>query len=112
MNLTSGTKLGPYKIVALLGARAVWVNCIAPRDARLQRDVAVKILPQALSLDADRLRRHEQGALATAALKHPNILAEFDTGTREGAPESCSSYWRAKGCEKDYCSGAMPCARL
>jgi len=56
------------------------------RDARLQRDVAVKVLPQALSLDADRLRRFEQEALATAALNHPNILAVFDMGTHEGAP--------------------------
>ena len=52
----------------------------------LKRDVAVKVLPRALSLDADRLRRFEQEALATAALNHPNILAVFDIGTHQGAP--------------------------
>jgi serine/threonine protein kinase len=62
------------------------VKCIAPRDARPQRDEAVKILPQALFLDADRLRRFEQEALATAALHHHNILGVFDIGTHEGAP--------------------------
>jgi serine/threonine protein kinase len=48
--------------------------------------VAIKVLPQALSLDADRMRRFEQEALATAALNHPNILAVFDIGTSEGSP--------------------------
>jgi tRNA A-37 threonylcarbamoyl transferase component Bud32/Tol biopolymer transport system component len=56
------------------------------RDSRLKREVAIKVLPQALSLDADRLRRFEQEALATAALNHPNILAVFDIGTNEGSP--------------------------
>jgi eukaryotic-like serine/threonine-protein kinase len=68
----------------------IWVKRIAPRDARLQRDVAVKILPQALSPDADRLRRFEQEALATAALNHHNILAVFDMGTHEAAPYAVS----------------------
>jgi Tol biopolymer transport system component len=56
------------------------------RDTRLKREVAIKVLPQAFSLDADRLRRFEQEALATAALNHPNILAVFDIGTNEGSP--------------------------
>ncbi len=56
------------------------------RDSRLKRDVAIKVLPRELSLDADRMRRFEQEALATAALNHPNILAVFDIGTSEGSP--------------------------
>ncbi len=55
------------------------------RDSRLKRDVAIKVLPQAFSADADRLRRFEQEALATAALNHPNILAVFDIGTSDGS---------------------------
>src|ERR1700723_62503 len=85
MNLTSGTKLGPYEIVSLLGAGGMG-EVYRARDARLKRDVAVKVLPQALSLDADRLRRFEQEALATAALNHPHILAVFEIGPREGSP--------------------------
>jgi Tol biopolymer transport system component/tRNA A-37 threonylcarbamoyl transferase component Bud32 len=85
MNLAPGTKLGPYEIVSLLGAGGMG-EVYRARDSRLKREVAIKVLPQALSLDADRLRRFEQEALATAALNHPNILAVFDIGTYEGAP--------------------------
>jgi tRNA A-37 threonylcarbamoyl transferase component Bud32/WD40 repeat protein len=85
MNLTSGTKLGPYEIVSLLGAGGMG-EVYRARDSRLKREVAIKVLPQALSLDADRLRRFEQEALATAALNHPNILAVFDIGTYEASP--------------------------
>ncbi len=85
MNLAPGTKLGPYEIVSLLGAGGMG-EVYRARDSRLKREVAVKVLPQALSLDSDRLRRFEQEALATAALNHPNILAVFDIGTHDGAP--------------------------
>jgi Tol biopolymer transport system component len=85
MALTSGTKLGPYEIVALVGAGGMG-EVYRARDSRLKREVAIKVLPQALSLDADRLRRFEQEALATAALNHPNILAVFDIGTGERSP--------------------------
>jgi eukaryotic-like serine/threonine-protein kinase len=85
MNLTPGTKLGPYEIVSLLGAGGMG-EVYRARDSRLKREVAVKVLPRELSLDADRMRRFEQEALATAALNHPNILAVFDIGTSEGSP--------------------------
>jgi len=85
MNLTPGAKLGPYEIVSLLGAGGMG-EVYRARDSRLKREVAIKVLPQALSLDPDRLRRFEQEALATAALNHPNILAVFDIGTNEGSP--------------------------
>ncbi|MGA9863140.1 MAG: protein kinase [Terriglobales bacterium] len=85
MALTAGTKLGPYEIVSPLGAGGMG-EVYRSRDPRLKREVAIKVLPQALSLDADRMRRFEQEALATAALNHPNILAVFDIGTSEGSP--------------------------
>jgi Tol biopolymer transport system component len=85
MNLAPGIKLGPYEIVSLLGAGGMG-EVYRARDSRLKREVAVKVLPQALSVDSDRLRRFEQEALATAALNHPNILAVFDIGTHEGSP--------------------------
>ena len=85
MTLTSGTKLGPYEIVSPLGAGGMG-EVYRARDPRLKREVAIKVLPQAFSLDAERLRRFEQEALATAALNHPNILAVFDIGTNEGSP--------------------------
>ena len=106
MNLTSGTKLGPYEIVSLLGAGGMG-EVYRARDARLKRDVAVKVLPQALSLDADRLRRFEQEALATAALNHPNILAVFDIGTHEGAPYVVSELLEGETLRERLRSGAI-----
>jgi len=106
MNLTTGTKLGPYEIVSLLGAGGMG-EVYRARDSRLKRDVAIKILPQALSLDADRLRRFEQEALATAALNHPNILAVFDIGTNEGSPYVVSELLEGETLRERFCSGAV-----
>jgi serine/threonine protein kinase len=78
------------------------------RDSRLKRDVAIKVLPQALSLDADRLRRIEQEALATAALNHPNILAVYDIGTSEGSPYIVSELLEGETLRERLASGAIP----
>jgi len=56
------------------------------RDEKLNRDVAIKVLPATLSQNADRLRRFEQEAQAAGALNHPNILAVYDVGMHDGAP--------------------------
>lgn len=85
MPLSAGTRLGPYEIVALIGAGGMG-DVYRARDARLGRDVAIKVLPIAFSADADRLHRFEQEARAAAALNHPNILAVFDIGTQADAP--------------------------
>ncbi|HZW80762.1 MAG TPA: WD40 repeat domain-containing serine/threonine protein kinase [Candidatus Deferrimicrobiaceae bacterium] len=106
MNLTSGTKLGPYEIVSLLGAGGMG-EVYRARDSRLKRDVAIKVLPQALSLDADRLRRFEQEALATAALNHPNILAVFDIGTHAGAPYVVSELLEGETLRERLRNGAV-----
>ena len=82
MPLTAGTRLGSYEIVAPIGAGGMG-EVYRAHDARLRRDVAVKVLPSSVAGDPDRLRRFEQEALATAALNHPNILAVYDVG-REG----------------------------
>ncbi len=80
MPLPADAKLGPYEIVAALGAGGMG-EVYRARDTRLQRDVAIKVLPAAFTSDLERLRRFEQEALATASLNHPNILAVFDVGT-------------------------------
>ena len=82
MALQAGTRLGSYEILSSIGAGGMG-EVYRAHDARLRRDVAIKVLPAAVSTDADRLRRFEQEALATAALNHPNILAVYDVG-REG----------------------------
>ena len=85
MALTSGTELGPYKILSPLGAGGMG-EVYRARDTRLGRDVAVKVLPADWCSDPERLRRFEQEARATAALNHPNILAVFDVGQQDGSP--------------------------
>jgi eukaryotic-like serine/threonine-protein kinase len=85
MSVTSGTELGPYKILSPLGAGGMG-EVYRARDTRLGRDVAVKVLPADWCGDPERLRRFEQEARATAALNHPNILAVFDVGQQDGSP--------------------------
>ena len=82
MPLTSGTRLGAYEIVAPLGAGGMG-EVYRARDPKLNRDVAIKILPETLFADAVALARFEREAQAVAALSHPNILAIFDFG-RQG----------------------------
>src|SRR3974390_1068372 len=85
MPLATGTKLGPYEILAPLGAGGMG-EVYRARDMRLGRDVAVKILPESFAREGDRLRRFEQEARSVAALNHPNILAVFDVGQDNGSP--------------------------
>ena len=106
MNLTPGTKLGPYEIVSLLGSGGMG-EVYRARDSRLKREVAIKVLPQAMSLDADRLRRFEQEALATAALNHPNILAVFDIGAVEGSPYVVSELLEGETLRERLRSGSV-----
>ena len=85
MALTSGTKLGPYEIQSPIGAGGMG-EVYRARDARLNRDVAIKILPASFSSDPERLQRFAQESRAAAALNHPNILSIFDIGEDRGAP--------------------------
>src|SRR5258705_4067218 len=78
--ISPGTCLGPYEIQSLLGAGGMG-ELYRARDSRLQRDVAVKILPRALAQDQDRLRRFEREARAAGQLNHPNIMAVHDIGS-------------------------------
>ncbi len=83
MGIAAGTRLGSYEIVALIGAGGMG-EVYRARDARLERDVAIKVLPAAAADNADRLQRFAQEARATAALNHPHILAVHDIGAENG----------------------------
>src|SRR6266571_1190659 len=85
MTLAAGTKLGRYEIRSQLGAGGMG-EVYRARDEKLNRDVAIKVLPASLSQDQDRLRRFEQEAQAAGALNHPNILVVYDVGTHDGSP--------------------------
>ncbi len=85
MAIVAGSRLGPYEVLAPLGAGGMG-EVYRARDERLKREVALKVLPSSVSADPERLRRFEQEAQAASALNHPNILAIHDIGTHEGAP--------------------------
>jgi Tol biopolymer transport system component len=82
MPLASGTRLGPYEILAPLGAGGMG-EVYRARDPRLERDVAIKVLPEHFARDHDSLTRFQTEAKAVAALSHPNIVAIFDTGQHD-----------------------------
>ena len=83
MSLNVGTRIGPYEIQGSVGAGGMG-EVYRAHDSRLDRTVAIKILPHAVADDQDRLRRFEQEARAIAALNHPNILSIHDTGEHAG----------------------------
>jgi WD40 repeat protein len=83
MTLSPGTRLGPYEIQSAIGEGGMG-EVYKARDTRLDRDVAIKVLPGDIAGDADRLRRFEQEARAVAALNHPNILTVHDVGAQGG----------------------------
>jgi TolB-like protein/Tfp pilus assembly protein PilF len=83
MTLAAGTLLGPYEILSPLGKGGMG-EVYRARDKKLDRDVAVKVLPPAVAADPDTLARFEREAKAVAALSHPNILAIHDFGNQDG----------------------------
>jgi hypothetical protein len=82
MPIPSGTKLGPYEILAPIGAGGMG-EVYRARDERLKRDVAVKVLPSELAADPERRSRFEREARAASGLSHPNILTVYDIGTHD-----------------------------
>ena len=83
MTLASGSKLGPYEIVEPLGAGGMG-EVYRARDARLERDVAIKILPAQFSSDPVRKQRFEREAKTISSLNHPHICVLHDIGSQDG----------------------------
>lgn len=110
MALTAGTKLGPYEILAAIGAGGMG-EVYRARDTRLDREVAIKVLPATLTTDPDRLRRFEQEARTIAALSHPNILGLHDIGAHDGAPFLVSEFLEGQTLREKLEVGALPVRR-
>src|SRR6202048_1362534 len=104
--IDAGTHLGRYEIRSKLGAGGMG-EVYRARDEKLNRDVAIKVLPAALSQDGDRLRRFEQEAQAAGALNHPNILAVYDVGTHGSAPYVVSELLEGETCSERLDAGPM-----
>jgi serine/threonine protein kinase len=83
--LVAGARLGPYEVLSPLGSGGMG-EVYRARDTRLNREVAIKVLPGAFANDPARLKRFEKEALAVGQLNHPNVLTLHDVGTHEGAP--------------------------
>jgi eukaryotic-like serine/threonine-protein kinase len=105
--LAPGSRLGPYEIVSQLGQGGMGIVFRA-RDTRLERDVAVKVLPRNLAEDPDALGRFEREAKAVAALSHPNILAIHDIGHVEGTVYATMELLEGETLRQRLQEGALP----
>jgi serine/threonine protein kinase len=85
MRLTPGTRVGPYEVVALLGAGGM-AEVYRAKDTRLGRDVALKVVSEALGTDAALVERFEREAKLAGSLNHPNVVALYDVGFQDGRP--------------------------
>src|SRR5277367_2445793 len=85
MRLTPGTRVGPYEVLALLGAGGM-AEVYRAKDTRLGREVALKVVSEGLGTDAALLERFEREARLAGSLSHPNVLALYDVGFHEGKP--------------------------
>lgn len=83
MIVTAGTKLGPYEIVASLGSGGMG-EVYRARDTRLDRSVAIKVLPDHLAANPELRQRFEREARAVSSLNHPHICALYDIGHQDG----------------------------
>jgi eukaryotic-like serine/threonine-protein kinase len=110
MALSAGTRLGPYEIIAAAGAGGMG-EVYRAHDSRLDRTVAIKVLPEGFAADPNRLRRFEQESRSVAALNHPNILAVHDVGIHDGSPYLVMEFLEGKTLRERLEEGALPVSK-
>jgi Tol biopolymer transport system component len=110
MTLSRGSRLGPYEIVAPLGAGGMG-EVYRARDTRLAREVAIKVLPVELAQDRERLSRFEQEARSASALNHPNIVAVYDVGRSDSTSYIAMELVEGNTVRELLVSGALPLKR-
>ncbi len=111
MALAVGTRLGPYEILAPIGAGGMG-EVYRARDTRLQREVAVKVLPAELSSDATRLERFEREARSASALNHPNIVTIHEVGQSDSISFIVMELVSGKTLRELLDAGPLPLRRL
>lgn len=111
MALVSGTKLGPYEILSPLGAGGMG-EVYRGRDTRLDRTVAVKILPSHLSEDAEAKQRFDREARTISSLNHPHICTLFDVGHHDGIDYLVMEYLEGETLADHLRKGALPIERI
>ncbi len=107
MTVSAGTRLGAYEILAPLGAGGMG-EVYRARDTKLDREVAVKALPESIAHDPEALARFEREAKAVAALSHPNILSIFDFGTQDGIAYSVTELLQGETLRARIDAGPVP----
>src|SRR5689334_1262184 len=107
MAFTLGTKLGPYEIQSPLGAGGMGEVYLA-RDTRLDRTVAIKVLPSHLSSDPELKQRLEREAKAISALQHANICTLYDIGTQDGTEFLVMEYLEGQTLAERLQKGRLP----
>ena len=105
--LAAGSRLGPYEILAPLGAGGMG-EVYKARDTRLERTVAVKVLPDHLSRDEDVRRRFEREAKTISQLSHPHICALYDVGNQDGVEYLVMEYLEGETLADRLAKGALP----
>ncbi len=106
MPLASGTRLGPYEIATALGAGGMG-EVYRARDTRLERTVAIKILPESFASDGDRLERFQQEARILSALNHPNLMAIYDVGSQNGLHFLVSEFFEGQTLRERLAAGPL-----
>src|ERR1700732_4448040 len=107
MPLAAGTKLGPYEIIVPLGAGGMG-EVYRARDTRLERTVAIKILPPQFSSDPVRKQRFEREAKTISSLNHPHICALYDVGHQDGMDYLVMEYVEGESLATRLEAGPLP----
>jgi Tol biopolymer transport system component/predicted Ser/Thr protein kinase len=111
MALSNGVKLGPYEILAPIGAGGMG-EVYRARDTRLERTVAIKILPPHLSDDATRRQRFEREAKVISSLNHPHICTLYDVGQQDGVDFIVMEYLEGESLAERLGKGPLPLAQV
>ncbi|MGH9669456.1 MAG: serine/threonine-protein kinase, partial [Terriglobales bacterium] len=111
MPIASGTKLGPYEILAPVGAGGMG-EVYRARDTRLERTVAIKVLPQHLSDNPALKQRLEREAKSVSNLSHPNICTLYDVGEQEGAAFLVLEFLEGETLEQRLEKGPLPAEQV
>jgi Tol biopolymer transport system component len=107
MSLSAGSRLGPYEILSPLGAGGMG-EVYRARDTKLERDVAIKVLPERLASDPAALARLEREARAVAALSHPNVLGIYDLGRDQGVTYVAMELLQGESLRQSLDEGPLP----
>jgi eukaryotic-like serine/threonine-protein kinase len=107
VRLTPGTRVGPYEVVALLGAGGM-AEVYRARDTRLGRDVAIKVVSEMLGTDRAFLERFDREAKLAASLSHPNVVALFDVGLQDGKPYFVTELLQGESLRERLGKGRIP----